>query len=59
VNVQVATPSTGFVAWQSGVTTLGASYTPSAGAGVYKFQAQLVMNGHTSNWSPISRVTVS
>jgi hypothetical protein len=59
VNVQVATPTGGFVAWQTGVTTLSGSYNPTAGAGVYKFQAQLVLHGHTSNWSPISRVTVS
>jgi plastocyanin len=59
MNVQVATPGGSFATWQSATTALSGSYTPTAGPGVYQFEAQLVSGGHTSGWSPIARVTVS
>ncbi len=60
VDVQVETPgASSFSPWMTGTTQDSGSYTPAAGPGVYKFQARLNLNGHSSDWSQIIRVTVS
>jgi hypothetical protein len=40
--VQIKRPgSTFYVAWQTGVTTLKANFTPGAGAGTYSFDTRI------------------
>jgi virginiamycin B lyase len=53
----VQTKSPGATAWTalvSGTTAPNQTFTPSAGAGTYQFEARLrdTANGHMSNWSP-------
>lgn len=60
VDIQVETPgSSSFTPWVTGSSALSGAYTPTAGAGVYKFQARLNLGGGSSDWSSITRVTVS
>jgi virginiamycin B lyase len=58
-DVQVELPgATAYTPWQTAVTTTHAAYTPSAGAGTYRFQARRTDNSGASGWSPAVSVTV-
>jgi hypothetical protein len=62
VDVEVQRPgASGFVAWQTGVRTRSASFTPDAGAGSYAFHARLrkTANSAATDWSPTVTVSVS
>jgi streptogramin lyase len=56
VNIQVKVPGGGSFAPAPGGTNFSAgnvfTYTPSNGAGAYRFQVQTAANGHTSGFSP-------
>jgi hypothetical protein len=57
-DVQVKTAGAGaWAAWQTGVQTTGASYTPAV-AGTYAFRAR-VRNGAYTKWSPVAAVAVA
>ena len=59
-DIQVEPPgTTAYVPWQTAVTTIHAAYTPTAGAGVYRFQARRSDGGGASGWSPPVTVNVS
>ncbi len=57
VNVQVKTPgASGFTSAGTGISSNVFQYTPSNGAGTYRFQVETAANGHTSGWSPTTSV---
>jgi hypothetical protein len=56
--VQVKTPGGSLTTWLSSTTALSGAYPPTAGPGVYQFRSRMIRNGHTSNWSPMTSVTV-
>jgi plastocyanin len=58
-DVQVKVPGGSWQAWQSGVTTLSASYIPCA-AGAYRFRARMRQGGGSAGtlWSPSTKVKI-
>ncbi len=62
MDVQIKSPdSTTFTPWQTNVLTKSATFTPTAGIGVYQFQARMRLpaNATASGWSPTAYITVN
>jgi streptogramin lyase len=62
MDVQMKAPgSKSFTPWQTNVLTKAATFTPTAGIGVYQFQARMRLpaNATASGWSPAASITVS
>ena len=61
-DVQLEPPNSAqFTTFAVGVTASTGSFTPSSGAGTYRFEARLrnISNGAYSSWSPARSISVT
>jgi hypothetical protein len=61
-DVRVKAPGAGqFTAFRTGVSSIGASFTPAAGPGTYRVEARLRKSpgGAQTGWSPPLSITVN